>query len=93
MVACLLLCWSTASISDGGDLNHEFYFYGSRGYWVLALLMIYKASGIYTDLWSYKHFVPEWSYKFKSYSGLIAIAFVVLYGLQLVELINLGYWP
>lgn len=53
--------------------------------------MIYKASGIYSDLWALNHFVPNWSYKVKSYSGIIAVVLVVTYALQLIELLNFGY--
>lgn len=93
MLGCVLLCWSTASISDGGDLNHEFYFIGSRGYWFFALLMIFRASQIYNDLWTYSHFVPGWSFKLKSYSGSVAVGYVVLYGAHLIELVDFGYLP
>lgn len=55
--------------------------------------MIYKASGIFRDLWTVNHFVPGWSYKVKSYSGLVAALLAVAYGLQLLELLNFGYLP
>lgn len=55
--------------------------------------MIYKASGIFRDLWAVNHFVPGWSYKVKSYSGLVAALLAVAYGLQLLELLNFGYLP
>ena len=93
LAGCLLLCFSTAAISDGGDLNHPLYFYGSRFYWLLALIMIYLSGNIYRDLWSYKQFVPEWSYSFKKFAGFIALGLIVVYVLQELSVIDMGFYP
>lgn len=91
VIACISLCISTASISDGGDLNHEFYFYGSRIYWVLALYIMFRSSAIYSDLWSINHFIPQWSYKIKAHSGWISILLISTYAMQFMGLLNFGY--
>lgn len=92
VVSCLLLCLSTASISDGGDLNYDFYFYGSRGYWAITLFLIWKSSNIFISLWSIKPgFIPEWSFHVKSYSGIVSILLVVCFGLHYFSIIDFGY--
>ncbi len=71
----------------------ELYFYGSRGYWVLALFLIWKSSNIYSDLWALRtnNFVPQWSFKVKSYSRVVVIALIVAHVLHYTKVVNFGY--
>ena len=93
IIACILLCISTASISDGGDLNMDLYFYGSRGYWLLALFLIWKSGNVFADLWAIrtKDFVPYWSFKVKSYSRVVVIALLVAHILHYTKVVDFGY--
>jgi len=93
IVAALLLCLSTASISDGGDLNYPLYYWGSRLYWLLSLIMIVLAAGVYRDLYYISPFVPEWSYQFKNYGALAAIAMAIASVLDEAGIVDLGYYP
>jgi hypothetical protein len=90
VISCLLLCFSTASISDGGDLNYELYYFGSRAYWVLSLFIIYRTANVYRELWEISAFVPSWSFEFKNYGGYLALILIFAHSLQYLQVINLG---
>jgi hypothetical protein len=62
ILAAISLCLSTASISDGGDLNYDLYYWGSRVYWLFSLVIIVLAGGVYRDLYFMSAIVPKWSY-------------------------------
>ena len=93
IVAALLLCMSTAAVSDGGDLNYPLYYWGSRLYWFFSLLMIVLAGGVYRDLYHISPFVPEWSYQFKNYGAVAAVVMAVASLLDETGVIDLGYYP
>lgn len=58
IISCIALCVSTATISDGNDMNWTVHTIGATSFFLIALYMIVVASKIYRDLWSIKHFVP-----------------------------------
>lgn len=92
VVACLAMCISAASVSDGGDLNYDLYYWGCYIYWGLSLWMLWKTSCSYRSLWAACHFVQEWSYQVKNYGGYIALGLLIGYALQLGGIIDSGYW-
>ena len=47
IAATILQCFSTAAVSDGGDLNYPLYYWGNRLYWFLTFLVIVKVAGVY----------------------------------------------
>ena len=47
IVATILQCFSTAAVSDGGDLNFPLYYWGNRLYWFFSLLVIVIVAGVY----------------------------------------------
>lgn len=59
IISCLFLCISTATISDGGDMNWTLHTVGATGFFIVALLLVLKASKLYRKLWSAKkNFCP-----------------------------------
>lgn len=93
IAATLLQCFSTAAISDGGDLNYPLYYWGNRLYWALSLIMIYLASTVYRDLYHRNQFISSWNYEFKNYGGFAAIAMIIVYSLQYLKVIDFGNYP
>ena len=93
VVGCLSLCISTAAVSDGGDLNYDLYYIGSRLYWLFALIMIAQSSFICTELWQFNHFIADWSVKVKSVTGYVSYVFIVVYVLQYFGVLKLGNYP
>lgn len=47
IVSCIALCVSTATISDGGDMNWTVHTIGATSFFVFALYMVVVASKIY----------------------------------------------
>jgi hypothetical protein len=78
---------STATISDGGDMNWTAHTIGATGFFIFALLLILRASKIYRKLWSAKrNFCPKWSYQIKKYSNFILASVI---GLQIGQAANM----
>jgi hypothetical protein len=87
ILSCIFLCISTATISDGGDMNWTAHTIGATGFFIFAILLVTKASKIYRKLWPAKrHFCPEWSYQIKKYSNFILASIL---GLQLGDALKL----
>jgi len=87
ILSCIFLCISTATISDGGDMNWTAHTIGATGFFIFAILLVTKASKIYRKLWPVKHhFCPEWSYQIKKYSNFILASIL---GLQLGDALKL----
>jgi len=45
--ACLALCISTATISDGGDMNWTLHTIGATSFFIISIYLIVVASKIY----------------------------------------------
>lgn len=90
-IACFALCVSTATISDGGDMNWTAHTIGASSFFVITLFQISRASKIYRNLWPSKRgFCPNWSYQIKKYSNFILLSIVVLQLLDMLKLIDIG---
>lgn len=91
IISCLFLCISTATISDGGDMNWTLHTIGATGFFIVALLLVLKASKLYRKLWSTKkNFCPEWSYQIKKYSNFILASVLLLQAGDGLKLIDIG---
>ncbi len=88
--SCLLLCVSTATISDGGDMNWTLHTIGATGFFLISLYMVRISAKIYRELWSIKHFVPENSYLLKKYTDVVLGSFIGLEALQGLKVIDWG---
>lgn len=73
VIATLMLCVSTATISDGGDMNWTLHTVGATSFFIIALYLIIIASKVYRDIWPHKHFCPYWSYQIKKYTNFVII--------------------
>ena len=82
ILGAVSMCLSTAAVSDGGDLNYEVYYVGSRLYWLMSLVMIFRSGQVYRELWAVQPFVAEWSYQFKNYGAYAGIVIAVVSLLQ-----------
>jgi c-di-AMP phosphodiesterase-like protein len=88
IVSCIALCVSTATISDGGDMNWTVHTIGATSFFIFALYMVLVASKIYRELYAQKHFISSWSYQIKKYSNEIVGFFLLielLMGLKLMD--------
>jgi len=91
ILACCLLCLSTATISDGGDMNWTAHTIGATGFFIFALLLVLKASKLYRKLWSAKkNFCPAWSYQTKKYSNFITGSILLLMVSDALKLVDIG---
>lgn len=91
IISCLFLCISTATISDGGDMNWTLHTVGATGFFIVALLLVLKASKLYRKLWSAKkNFCPQWSYQIKKYSNFILASVLLLQAGDGLKLIDIG---
>ena len=90
-IACIALCVSTATISDGGDMNWTVHTIGATGFFLIVLYLIMKASKVYRKLWPHKRgFCPTWSYNIKKYSNFIILSIVVLELQDLLQVVDIG---
>jgi len=76
--SCILLCISTGTISDGGDMNWTLHTIGATGFFLIALYIVKVASAVYRDLYVIKPFVAEWSYQIKKYTNFFLLSFIVI---------------
>ncbi len=91
ILSCLFLCLSTATISDGGDMNWTAHTIGATGFFIMALLLVIKASKIYRQLWNVqRNFCPWGSYQIKKYSNFILASILVLQVGDMLKLIQIG---
>ena len=82
---------STSTISDGGDMNWTAHTIGATGFFILALLLITKASKVYRKLWPVKNnFCPSWSYQIKKYSNFILGSVIALQLGDMLKLYDIG---
>lgn len=64
---------------------------GATGFFILAILLVIKASKIYRTLWSAQHnFCPAWSYQIKKYSNFILASIFILIILNAIKVIDIG---
>lgn len=85
-----MLCISTATISDGGDMNWTLHTIGATGFFLIALYMVIVASKIYRELYVIKPFVPEWSYLIKKYTNFFIAFFLLIQLLMALQIIDWG---
>lgn len=78
----MALATSTASMSDGGDMNWTLHVIGATSFFIITLYMIMVASKVYRKLWHINHFCSYWSYQIKKYTNFFIIAFIAM---QLME--------
>lgn len=90
ITSCIALCVSTATISDGGDMNWTLHTVGATSFFILALYMVLVASKIYRELYAIKPFISEWSYQIKKYSVAIVGFFIGVQLLMAVKVIDWG---
>ena len=64
-VASFGLAISTATISDGKDMNWTLHSIGATGFFIVTLYNCITVSAVYKDLWQYQHFCARWSYLYK----------------------------
>jgi len=83
LFACIALCVSTATISDGGDMNWTVHTVGATSFFILSVYMALVASKIYRELYSKQKFIGEISYQIKRYS--VEIVGFHLAGTSLVQ--------
>lgn len=64
---------------------------GATGFFILAILLVIRASKIYRLLWNQKHgFCPTWSYQIKKYSNFILASILGLLLADTLKLIDIG---
>jgi hypothetical protein len=88
--SALALCVSTATISDGGDLDWTSHTIGATSFFILAMYMCITASKVYRKLYVVKPFCSFWSYQIKKYTNFFVIGFIVLTILDAIKLIDIG---
>lgn len=79
IIASSALCISTATISDGGDMNWTLHTIGATSFFLIALYLILIASKVYRQMWPHKHFCPSWSYQIKKYTNFVLLFIIFLY--------------
>lgn len=90
-IACISLSVSTATISDGGDMNWTAHTIGATSFFLIVLYLIKKASKVYRKLWpKSRGFCPEWSYQIKKYSNFILLSIVLLQVQDMLGLYDIG---
>jgi len=91
ILSCVLLCLSTATISDGGDMNWTLHTIGATGFFIVSILILTKSSKIYRKLWKGKrNFCPKLSYQIKKYSNFILGSILALQVGVLLKLFDIG---
>lgn len=72
-------------------MNWTLHTIGATGFFIVALLLVLKASKLYRKLWSAKNnFCPEWSYQIKKYSNFILASILLLQAGDGLKLIDIG---
>ena len=84
-----MLCISTATISDGGDMNWTLHTIGATSFFVISIYLIIVASKIYRELYVIQPFISSWSYPLKKYVNEVVI---VLLGIQVLMWTNVIDW-
>ena len=90
IVSCIALCVSTATISDGGDMNWTVHTVGATSFFIFALYMVLVASKIYRELYFQKPFISYWSYQVKKYCNEVIAFFLLIQLLMVVKVIDWG---
>jgi hypothetical protein len=90
IASCIALCVSTATISDGGDMNWTVHTIGATSFFILALYMVIVASKIYRELYAVKHFISYWSYQIKRFANLIVGFFLTVQLLMMAKVMDWG---
>ena len=88
--ACLMLCVSTATISDGGDMNWTLHTIGATSFFIFTLYIIVVAAKIYRELYTIKAFIPAWSYQVKRFTNEVVLFFIAVMLLSSAEVIDVG---
>lgn len=90
IVSSLALCVSTATISDGGDMNFTLHTIGATSFFIITLYLIIVASQIYRELYFVKPFISSSSYQIKKYTNLIIGVFIVIQVLMALNVMDWG---
>lgn len=90
IVSCLALCVSTATISDGKDMNWTVHTIGATSFFIISLYMVVIASKIYRELYPIKPFISYWSYQLKKYTNLIVGIFLLIEILMAFKVMDWG---
>lgn len=86
-----MLCLSTSTISDGGDMDWTAHTIGATSFFIIAMYMCLIASRIYRQLYFIDNTLcPRWSFLVKRYNLWVIVGLLVLTVMDKYELINIG---